>query len=143
MAEYLSTLTGVQHANPDGTDRQTLIGQCQLGERLVLVLDSNNERSEHAVAVCRAGGGPIGYLPDDVAERVFAHLRSGRAAWAEVKELTGGTREWPRRGVNVVVHLEEGRAARSAAAAAGRGCLSAVLLAALAAALTATFAALT
>src|SRR5687767_5339305 len=64
MAEFLSTLTGVQHANPDGSERQTLIAQCQLGERLVLVLEAEDPPGEHAVAVCRAGGGRLGYLPD-------------------------------------------------------------------------------
>ena len=65
--QFFTKVAGVTFTNPDGTSRQSIIHQCAIGERLLLVRERDNPTDSSAVRVCRSNGETIGYLGRHVA----------------------------------------------------------------------------
>lgn len=113
---FFTKVVGVTFENDDGYNRQEIIRQhCKPGDDLAMAAEPNNPHADHAVAiyVVKRGwfGGvkqyQIGYLSDDsgAAQQVFDHAMAGGAAAAEIKNVTGGTRDKPTLGVNIEITL--------------------------------------
>jgi HIRAN domain len=60
---FRTMIAGVTKQNTDGTDRQALIKALSLGEELRLVREPSNPYDRYAVAVLRASGEQLGYVP--------------------------------------------------------------------------------
>src|SRR5687768_13688427 len=82
VERFYSTVAGASKRNEDGSDRQSIIRSCAIGETLHLIPDQLNAYSAHAIRVVRANGQQLGYLPDDIAERLTVHMLAGGRAWA-------------------------------------------------------------
>lgn len=87
IRHYFTTLAGMAHANADGSDRHKIARHCQRYERLALVHEPDNPHDENAVAVKRADGAMLGYIPAHVAENM-AWQRDDRG-WRHVAVLAG------------------------------------------------------
>lgn len=98
---WFNNVAGVTFKNDDGTPRQRIVKKCKGGERLVLRRDPDNEHDQFAVAVHRANGDQIGFIPSDSAEWMGRCMDEGHEFWAEVKEVTGQGRDTL--GVNIRV----------------------------------------
>ena len=86
---FRTTIAGVTHLNEDGTDRQTILKVLRVGEHLVLKREPSNPHDKNAVAVFRANGQQVGYIPaGDV--RLANHIDSGGTTSARVLAITGG-----------------------------------------------------
>ena len=59
----LTTVAGVTFDNEDGTNRQSLIGQCVTYQRLSLVAEPENKYDKGAVRVETQDGRMLGYVP--------------------------------------------------------------------------------
>jgi hypothetical protein len=104
---FYSKVAGTSQINANGIHRQAVVAACAAGERLFLVREPKNPVSRHAIMVLRLDGAQLGYLPDHTAEELSEEMDAGVAAWAQVKELTGGTAEKPTLGMNLVVFVWE------------------------------------
>ena len=103
LRHTFSKVAGVTFANDDGSDRQTIIARCRIGERLVFRQDPDNGFSPFATAVLRTNGAQLGYVPEHLAERICEELEDGFKVFGLLKDLTGGTSDGPTRGVNFIV----------------------------------------
>lgn len=59
-------VAGVTYPNADGSDRQSLVALCRVGERIEFVRERNNPHDPFAVRVERWDGSQVGYLPREV-----------------------------------------------------------------------------
>ena len=87
---FKTSLVGVSFANADGSSRQQLLQELQPGASLELRREPENEHDRFAIAVHRADGRQLGYLPGGD-QRLAHHLDSGGKAMAAVVVVTGGT----------------------------------------------------
>ena len=113
--EIRTKVVGVTYANTDGTDRQGFIAKCKPGNSLGLIAEDDNPHDATAVSVWRRHNGwfsdtwqQLGYLNRDLAEDVHDHMNSGGDAYVRVLDVTGGARERPTLGLNIVVVLKGG-----------------------------------
>ena len=118
--EFYSKVAGALQKNDDGSDRQAIIKKCSIGETLHLLPEPTNTHSKHAIRVVRQNGQQLGYLPDSTARSVTRHLKGGGAAWAAIKDLTGGERGKESRGVNLVVYQDDSSAGMARQPATGK-----------------------
>jgi len=82
-------IAGVTKQNSDGTDRQILVKSLSLGEELSLVREPSNPYDKYAVAVFRASGEQLGYVPaGDM--RLANHIDMGGGVSATVVKLLRG-----------------------------------------------------
>ncbi len=72
------------------------------GDRLELHREHDNTFDPNAVRVVHDGS-MVGYIGRDLAVQLAAILDAGGDAYAEVVEVTGGTKDAPNQGINVVV----------------------------------------
>lgn len=107
ISSFFTSLAGVSHRNPDGSQRQRIIRACRAGERLTLVREPDNEYDEFAIAVYSVSGRQIGYVKTELAERLCEQLDDGCGVAMYVKEVTGGVAGKPTLGVNVAVFVSE------------------------------------
>lgn len=96
-------VAGVSYRNEDGSERQSIIARCRVGERLILRHDPDNGYSPFATQVLRTNDEQIGFVPEWLAEVVCDEIESGFQVFGVIKDLTGGTRDAPTRGVNFTV----------------------------------------
>lgn len=96
-------IAGVTFPNEDGTERQKIISRCRVGERLILRHDPENGFSPFATQVLRTNGEQLGFVPEYLAEEVCDEFECGFQVFGVLKDLTGGTRDKPTRGVNVII----------------------------------------
>lgn len=86
---FRTTVVGVTHKNPDGTNRQDILVRCRAGEPLALIREIDNPHDRWAIAVCRMGGQCIGYVPGG--DQLLAqHLDAGGRVRTTLVEVTGG-----------------------------------------------------
>lgn len=71
------TLAGTSHENDDGTRRDVVIAMCRELDVLTLEHDVDNAHSKTAVAVLRADGLQLGWLPDHIGKEVVSKQRNG------------------------------------------------------------------
>jgi hypothetical protein len=103
LYHFFSKVAGVSHQNDDGTQRQAVVRQCYLLEKLVLDHQEDNPQDPNAVRICRESGEQLGYLRAEVAEEVVRWAAPGYRWAVYVSALTGGTPEAPYRGVNLLL----------------------------------------
>ena len=75
--------------------RQRIIGRCPVGERLVLVRDSQNKYDKGAIKVLRANGEQLGFLPAHVSRGedssgLAYQMDRGDRYECRLKDITGG-----------------------------------------------------
>ncbi len=90
--KFTTRVVGVTQDNPDGTNRQAILGELSIGDMAALVREPTNPVDEHAVAVVDPHLGQIGYIPGHIALRLADDLDGGLAGFARIKEIMGGTR---------------------------------------------------
>lgn len=103
LVHFFSKVAGVSHDNADGSSRQAVIRRCKVGEKLVLDHEEDDKHDPNAVRVCRAEGAQLGFLKAELAEEVVRLSGRGYLWAAFISDLTGGTRDAPTRGVNLVL----------------------------------------
>jgi HIRAN domain len=86
---FRTKVAGVTHLNEDGTDRQAILKALRIGEHLVLKREPSNPYDKNAVAVFRANGQQVGYIPAGDA-RLANHIDSGGTTSARVLAINGG-----------------------------------------------------
>jgi len=120
----------VSFTNPDGTDRQSILGRCRVGEHLTLVPEPENPRDPNAIRVQRASGEQLGYIRADLAKSLSPVLASDGKTLAILAQRTGGSWPKPTKGANIlVVHARPGVSQEEfdqyVSEALGRGCRAA------------------
>lgn len=98
-------IRGVSFPNDDGSERQAIIRRCRLGEYLLTRRDRDNGFSRNAIGVFREGGDQLGNVPEYVARDFAPLMDSGMESTAILLNITGGTRDKPTCGVNVVMFV--------------------------------------
>lgn len=107
-----SKIVGVTYDDPrSGLNRQKIIRTfVKPGSQLEARLESDNEFDPNAVALWfskrvlfQKSEYHLGYMTKTINERMAGLLREGRKLDIRVKELTGGTKEEPSIGVNIVI----------------------------------------
>jgi tetratricopeptide (TPR) repeat protein len=86
---FKAKVVGVTKSNPDGSNRQSILQRCRKGEPLDLVREPNNPYDKLAIAVFRANGEQIGYLPQD--PRLAVHIDRGGRVSAKIHDIVGGS----------------------------------------------------
>jgi hypothetical protein len=86
---FRTTIAGVTKQNSDGTDRQALIKSIRAGDELKLVREPNNPHDKYAIAVFRASGEQLGYVPAGD-RRLAEHIDMGGRVSAKVVKVVGG-----------------------------------------------------
>ncbi len=114
---------GVSFPNDDGSERQEIIQRCRLGEHLVMRRDRGNGFSRNAIGVFREGGDQLGNVPEYVARDFAPLMDSGMESTAILLNITGGTRDKPTCGVNVVMFVYSGSVPQAALDDFARGVL--------------------
>ena len=96
---FHTKLAGVTYSNSGSNteSRQKIIrdllraGMLSTGQELRLVQEPTNPYDNHAVAVFGPDGRQLGYLPKDVARRVFDDMNRGSVYKIYVSDVTGGS----------------------------------------------------
>ena len=86
--EFLSSVAGEAHQNPDGTWRQDIIRRCATGDPVELVPEPENPYDQHAVKVEHRLG-LIGYIPSASARRFAREIDNGYIVTSSIHEITG------------------------------------------------------
>jgi hypothetical protein len=89
MKVFETKVSGVKFENLDGSDRQHILKNCTVKEKLLLIKEPNIQFPD-AVKVCRISGEQLGYLNDDTCHEIAPLLDSGYSIEAMITELTGG-----------------------------------------------------
>jgi len=74
---FYTKVVGVTHLNPNGSSRQEIIRNCEVGERLQLVREPENPHDPSAIKVCRESGEQLGYISADLAYRMADEIDGG------------------------------------------------------------------
>ena len=93
----------VSHSNLDGSDRQSLIRECQIFETLDLDHEENNPHDPNAIRVLRKTGEQLGYLRAELAKEIVSKANNGYRFVVFIKDITGGRKKGQSRGVNLLV----------------------------------------
>ena len=107
VSHFFTKLVGVTFQNDDGSDRQTIISECSPFEVLQMDHEEDNPHDPNAVRVCTQGGQQLGHLSRELAVEVIDKSKKGFGFALIILEITGGTRNQPTRGVNVIVVVAE------------------------------------
>jgi hypothetical protein len=101
-SSFFTKIAGVTHRNKDRKSRQRLIGQCRVGEELVLEREPDNPVDPDAIRVLRVTGEQLGYIPAHVAASGLGKdLDRGERPKCRIANLTGGA--GLTRGVNIEI----------------------------------------
>lgn len=115
---FHSKISGTSHKNSDGSDRQDYIKRyVKAGDDLVLAPEPYNPVSPAAIAlfVLRETGTlrksrealQLGYVAGELAPEIHRMWADGKRVRVAVSEVTGGTRDKPSRGVNLLFEVVE------------------------------------
>lgn len=101
---FYSKVVGVTHSNSDGQKRQHIIKAfCKEGAPLELRPEPQNPVDPEAIGIW-IGTDQIGYLPAGrTASEVLQMISSGNTVTARVSNVTGGTKDKPTYGVNILI----------------------------------------
>lgn len=124
MKVVLSKVAGVSHKNEDGSLRQNHIKKCFIGEKLILLPDPDNQYDPWAIKVLNSSNKQIGFIESRLAKDVWRHLDNGNKVEVIVKEVTGGSKEKPTRGVNIEIRIHDGSKSQKSTNA---GCLTFII----------------
>ena len=106
--EYTLGLAGESFRNEDGTERQSIIRRCKVGESLKLFRDHDNPHDPNAVAVLRETGDQLGFIKKKDAGWVAKLIDEGHAVEAEIESIMGGSSDKPSLGVTINLFVERG-----------------------------------
>ena len=82
---FFAQVHGITHKNADGTSRQDIIRDCEVGEELVLVPEPTNRFDPDAVMICRKNGEQLGYWKGD--GRMAHDLANGWTYRVTIEEI--------------------------------------------------------
>jgi HIRAN domain len=88
MQSYKVRLKGVSHNNMDGTNRQSILSRCKIGEEVKLVREPENPKDKAAVAVYWRSE-KLGYVPAGD-KRLAIHMDAGFEVFAHIVAIEGG-----------------------------------------------------
>jgi HIRAN domain len=74
VRHFFARVAGESFLNDDGTDRQTTIASCRVGEAVILDAEPDNPEDENAIRVLRVDGKQIGHLERGMAARLVDDL---------------------------------------------------------------------
>lgn len=77
MRHFFAQVAGESHRNDDGSDRQTIIQRCRVGELLALEHEPDNPHDINAIRVLRRSREQIGYLTREFAGEVVSRSAKG------------------------------------------------------------------
>lgn len=103
IRHFYTKVAGVTHRNADRSDRQRIIADCKVGEKLLLDTEPNNLHDPDAVRVIRANGQQLGYLPAHLAGDIAPNATRGYLYAVFIANITGGDSEWRALGVNLLI----------------------------------------
>ena len=117
MREFATRVVGVTYSNRgDGSSRQEIIKRLRPGNLLYLIPEPDNPYDPGAIAVWasyrrwfRKHYGQIGYIDRDLNESLGHNFDEGRQVYARVKTIIGGSNEKPNLGVNIQIHISDGK----------------------------------
>jgi len=108
---FHTNISGVTYENPDRTSRQEIIRRfCKPGMPVVLIREPYNQYGDQTVGVwlnklVNKRIMQIGYIKSEIAEEIADQIDRGLVVLAEIEEVTGGTKDKPTFGVNLIVHF--------------------------------------
>jgi len=105
VRHFFAQVAGESHSNDDGSDRQTIIASCRVGETLLLDAEPDNPEDENAVRVLRQDGKQIGYLERATAARLVDELSDFSAFVAGIGRGSTG----PYLGVALMMVVNDGK----------------------------------
>jgi hypothetical protein len=123
LEHFFGHVAGESHRNDDGTDRQTIISRCRVGELLVLEHEPDNPHDIDAIRVLNQNGEQIGYLEREFAGEVVSRSAKGRVYRAAVAGI-GRPRRSAFYGVALLIIVDDGSATDPEAEAYARDILS-------------------
>lgn len=88
--------------------RQAEAAKVKADDWLRVVPEPENEYDPNAAGVWRVNAtgqpiGKVGFVPKDEAPLVGRSARDGYEVWAHVREVTGGTEDYPTRGLRITL----------------------------------------
>lgn len=99
----LFDLAGESYDNPDGSNRQDELLQCEPGEPVELTREPDNPYDTSAVLVCSCRGIGIGHLNRTDAAAIAPALDEGRSYQATLHELRGGISGYTSYGARICI----------------------------------------
>ncbi len=90
MRHFFAHVAGESFRNADGSERQTIIARCRLGEPLVLEHEPDNPHDINAIKVLRRTGEQIGYLTRELAGQLVSQGPDGFYAFVAGVRRSGG-----------------------------------------------------
>lgn len=109
MSKFFTKVAGSSHY-------QKAIGKCIKGLTCELVPEPDNPHSDHAIKVMR-GKHHIGYISKSMSKSLLRQINNNDKIMVVIKDITGGTKTKPTKGVNLQISINE-----------KSGCLSVILL---------------
>jgi hypothetical protein len=104
VRHFFANVAGESYRNDDdGSDRQTIITSCRVGEPLILDAEPDNPEDENAIRVLRRDGKQIGYIEREMAARLVDDLTDFSAYVAGVGRGGG-----PYLGVSLLMVVNDG-----------------------------------
>lgn len=110
-AEYSSSVAGISFAHEDHDSRQMAIANIRPGDVLEIRLEDKNAFDRSAIGIYTRQGTKIGYVHSGVrglAKEIRGWFDHGCIVKIVAKEITGGTDERPKRGVNILIQVWKG-----------------------------------
>lgn len=109
---YKVVVKGVSYQNNDGSYRQDIIKNLQIGDKVNFIAEPINPYNRWAVAVVTSEGKQIGYLPSDA--RDASTLLKGEPIQGNIAHLTGAANWFSRvflrkKYIGVVLLIEKGK----------------------------------
>jgi len=105
MQNIYTKLSGVTHHNADCTNRQEIIAELCFPDQPLLLILEPNQYSQNNIGVYVAF--QVGYINPDLAEKLAMILDEGGVVNAHIADITGGIKDKPTLGVNVVIQIYE------------------------------------
>jgi hypothetical protein len=123
LRHFFGHVARESYRNDDGSDRQTIIPGCQVGELLVLQHEPDNPHDINAIRVLRQNGEQIGYLERAFAGEVVSRSAKGWQYHAVIAGI-GRSRRSALYGVSLLLIVDGDGASDAEVMAYARGVLS-------------------
>lgn len=117
MPKIRSKIRGLTYPDPStGEPRQTVVKKfVRPGMKLIPIYEPDNPHGSNAIGLWLYRPLPdgktvqhhLGYIGSDLSSTVGPILRSGQPMTITVTEITGGNKEQPTRGVNILIEYED------------------------------------
>jgi len=107
LEHFFGHVAGESHRNADGSDRQSIIPRCRVGDLLVLEHEPDNPHDVNAIRVLRQNGEQIGYLEREFAGQVVSRSAKGRKFHAAIAGIGRPRRSAPY-GVALLIIVDDG-----------------------------------